>query len=272
VRLPQSEKTEVAKISALLVPSPSGAQIPLGDLADIQTAIGRASISREANSRYLALKFNVDGRDMGSVVQDAMQVVAQKVQVPEGHFLVWGGEFENQQRAMRRLAVIVPVAIVIVLALLYSALQSGRSAAVIIAATPFAMTGGVFALFLSGIALSVSAAIGFIALLGQVSLMGLLALSAIEQRRRDGYDLLPAITTGASERLRALLMASLLAMTGLMPMAFSTAVGSETQKPFAVVIVGGMVTTLIVAMYLVPILYRYMTSKRLLTPEELDEL
>jgi cobalt-zinc-cadmium resistance protein CzcA len=244
----------------------------LSELASIDTAVGRASISREANSRYLALKFNVEGRDMGSVVHDAMAVVSERIEAPEGHFFVWGGEFENQQRAMARLRVIVPVAIAIVMALLYSALQSGVSTAVIILSVPFSMTGGIFALQIAGIPLSVSAAIGFIALLGQVSLMGLLVLTAVEQRRRQGQELFVAILQGATERLRAVWMASLLAMIGLLPMALSTAVGSETQRPFAVVIVGGMCTTLLAATLFLPIVYSLVTPKKLLTPEQLDEL
>jgi heavy metal efflux system protein len=272
VRLPRADTEDAARVAGILVPAPSGARIPLSDLASMDTAVGRASISREANSRYLALKFNVEGRDMGSVVEDAMAVVADKVKVPEGHFLVWGGEFENQQRAMARLRIIVPIALVIVMGLLYSALQSGISTAVIIASVPFALTGGLFALLLTGIPLSVSAAIGFIALLGQVSLMGLLVLTAIEQCRRAGGELQGSILEGATARLRAVWMASLLAMLGLMPMALSTAVGSETQKPFAVVIVGGMLTTFLVATLLVPVIYSLVTPKRLLTPEQLDEI
>jgi cobalt-zinc-cadmium resistance protein CzcA len=270
--LPQAEKDEISRIGALTVPNGAGARIPLRELASLGIAQGRASINREANSRFLALKFNVEGRDMGSVVKDAMSVVSGRVEAPDGHFFVWGGEFENQQRAMARLQIIVPVAVLIVLGLLYGALNSGRSAASIILAAPFAMTGGVFALALADIPLSVSAAIGFIALLGQVSLMGLLVVGAAEQRRRTGDALFPAMITGAAERLRPVLMASLLALFGLLPMALSTGVGSETQKPFAVVIVGGMVTTLLVALFLLPVFYTYLTPKRLLTPEEQDEL
>ncbi|HYE35399.1 efflux RND transporter permease subunit [Methylocaldum sp.] len=270
--LSQVEKDEIARIGALTVPNGAGARIPLRELADLSIAQGRASINREANSRFLALKFNVEGRDMGSVVKDAMSAVTNKVESPDGHFFVWGGEFENQQRAMARSQVIVPVAVLIVLGLLYGALNSGRSAASIMLAAPFALTGGVFALALAEIPLSVSAAIGFIALLGQVSLMGLLVVGAAEQRRRDGEALLPAIIAGAAERLRPVLMASLLALFGLLPMALSTGVGSETQKPFAVVIVGGMVTTLLVALFVLPVFYTYLTPKRLLTPEEQDEL
>ncbi|WAK02629.1 efflux RND transporter permease subunit [Methylobacter sp. YRD-M1] len=270
--LPATERGDVEKIGSLNIAHPSGAYIPLHDLAAIEVARGRTSIEREANSRYMALKFNVEGRDLGSVVHEAMGLVSAKVKVPEGHFLVWGGEFENQQRAMARLGVVVPIAVLIVLGLLYSALQSARSAAAILIVTPFAMTGGVFALLLTGIPLSVSAAIGFIALLGQVCLMGLLVISAAEETRRGGAELMSAVREGAILRLRPVLMASLLALLGLLPMALSTSIGSETQRPFAVVIVGGMLTTFLVAMFVLPVIYTLVTSKQMLTPEEADEL
>jgi cobalt-zinc-cadmium resistance protein CzcA len=272
VILPGTERTEMEQIGNLMIPTPSGARVPLREVAKLRIERGRTSIEREANRRFLALKFNVEGRDLGSVVHDAMDAVEGKVQIPEGHFLVWGGEFENQQRAMARLGVVVPAAVLIVLGLLYSALQSARSALAILLSTPFALTGGVFVLLFAGIPLSVSAAIGFIALLGQVSLMGLLVLSATEERRRSGMELTEAILSGATDRLRPVLMASSLALLGLLPMAVSTGIGSETQQPFAVVIVGGMFTTFFVAMFVLPVLYAYITPKHLLTPEEADEL
>ena len=272
VILPGTERTEMEQIGNLMIPTPAGARVPLKELAAMRIERGRTSIEREANRRFLALKFNVEGRDLGSVVHDAMAAVEGKVAVPEGHFLVWGGEFENQQRAMARLGVVIPIAVLIVLGLLYSALQSSHSALAIMLSAPFAMTGGVFLLLLSGIALSVSAAIGFIALLGQVSLMGLLVLSATEERRRAGLELNTAIMNGATDRLRPVLMASSLALLGLLPMAVSKGIGSETQQPFAVVIVGGMFTTFFVAMFVLPALYSYIAPKRLFTPEEADEL
>jgi cobalt-zinc-cadmium resistance protein CzcA len=272
VILPAGEHANIEQIGNLMLPTPAGARIPLREVANLSIERGRTSIEREANRRFLALKFNVEGRDLGTVVHEAQSLVENKVKIPENHFLVWGGEFENQQRAMGRLAVIVPIAVLIVLGLLYSALQSARSAVAILFSVPFAMTGGVFVLLMSGIALSVSATIGFIALLGQVSLMGLLVLSATEQNRRNGQDLHDAILNGATDRLRPVLMASLLALLGLLPMAVSTGIGSETQQPFAIVIVGGMFTTFFVAMFVLPVIYSYITPKRLITPEEADEI
>jgi cobalt-zinc-cadmium resistance protein CzcA len=269
--LPPAVRDDVGKIGAVTVATESGARVPLRDLAEIRVAEGLASINREGNSRYLALKFNVEGRDMGSVVNDAIATVAERVHPPEGQYFVWGGEFENQQRAIARLKLVVPMAVLAVLGLLYAAMNSGRSAAAILLTVPFALTGGAFALLLAGVPLSVSAAIGFIALLGQASLMGLLVLSAAEARRRRGEALESALVEGAAERVRAVLMASLLAFVGLLPMAVASGVGSETQRPFALVVVGGMVTTLVIALWLLPVVYSYVTPKRLATPEEEDE-
>jgi cobalt-zinc-cadmium resistance protein CzcA len=269
--LPLAVRDDVERIGALTVASDSGARVPLRDLASIQISSGVASINREGNSRFLALKFNIEGRDMGSVVKDAIATVTQKIQPAEGYYFVWGGEFENQRRAVARLKVVVPIALLLVLGLLYGAMNSGRSALAILMTIPFALTGGAFALLVAGVPLSVSAAVGFIALLGQVSLMGVLVLSAAEERRRNGQELREALVEGAAERLRPVLMASLLGLVGLLPMAVSTGVGSETQRPFALAVVGGMITTLVVALWLLPTLYSYVTPKRLATPEETDE-
>src|SRR5437762_5122074 len=264
------ERENDRTIGELAVPRPGGGSVPLRDLATITVATGAANIYREGNIRYSALKFNVEGRDMGSVVDDAIAAVASGVKLPDGYYFQWGGEFENQQRAVRRLQIIVPLALAAVLFLLYGAIQSGRAALAILLAVPFALTGGVFALKLGGMPLSVSAVVGFIALLGQVSLLGLLLVSAAEGRRRAGADLAAAVVEGSVEKLRAVLMAALLALVGLLPMALSTGVGSETQRPFALVIVGGMVTTLVITLFVLPGIYYMTATERYITPEEQD--
>jgi cobalt-zinc-cadmium resistance protein CzcA len=269
--LPLNVRDDMEKIAAITITSESGARVPIRELATIKTAHALATINREGNSRFLALKFNIEGRDMGSVVKDAIAIVARDVTAPEGHYFVWGGEFENQQRAIERLKLVVPLALLAVLLLLYAAMNSGRSALSILLTVPFALTGGAFALLVSGVPLSVSAAVGFIALLGQVSLMGLLVLSAAEARRRNGEELQAALLDGASERLRPVLMAATMALVGLLPMALSAGVGSETQRPFALVVVGGMVSALAVALWLLPVVYSFITPKHLATPEEEDE-
>ena len=269
--LPLNVRDDVEKIAAVTIVSESGARVPIRELASIKTAHALATINREGNSRFLALKFNIEGRDMGSVVKDAIAIVARDVTAPEGHYFVWGGEFENQQRAIERLKLVVPLALLAVLLLLYAAMNSGRSALSILLTVPFALTGGAFALYVSDVPLSVSAAVGFIALLGQVSLMGLLVLSAAEARRRNGEQLQEALLEGASERLRPVLMAATMALVGLLPMAVSAGVGSETQRPFALVVVGGMISALAVALWLLPVVYSFITPQHLATPEEEDE-
>ncbi|HLV67085.1 MAG TPA: efflux RND transporter permease subunit, partial [Polyangiaceae bacterium] len=261
VLLPRSERDDESRIGDVRIRAASGAQVPLREVSHVRTATGRASIIREANSRMMALKFNVQDRDMGSVVNDAMAAVERAVDVPDGHFLVWTGEFENQERAMRRLSLIVPLSVLLVFALLYMALGSATSALSVLATVPFAITGGIFALALSGNPLSVSAAVGFITLLGQVCLVSLLVVSAVDAHRLGGKDLASALVSGATGRLRAVLMTGLLAMLGLTPMALATGAGSEIQRPFAVVVIGGLFTALPVTLLLLPVLYAALARK-----------
>jgi len=272
VILPLAARDNAQVIGELAVPRPGGGSVALRELGTLRVATGAANIYREANSRYLALKFNVEGRDMGSVVKDAIATVSEGVKLPEGYYFQWGGEFENQSRAIRRLQIIIPIALAAVLALLYGAIRSGRAALAILLAAPFALTGGAFALAVGGMPLSVSAVVGFIALLGQVSLLGLLLVSAIEAKRAGRVPLDQAVLEGSVEKLRAILMAALLALFGLLPMALSTGIGSETQKPFALVIVGGMVTTLFVTLFVLPMIYRATAAEKYITPEEEDEM
>ncbi|WP_338869251.1 CusA/CzcA family heavy metal efflux RND transporter [Myxococcus stipitatus] len=267
-----SERDDEARIGNILVPTVGGGHVPLREVAHIEKAMGRANINREANSRMLALKFNVEGRDMGSTIEEAMETVQREVKVPDGNFLTWGGEFENQQRALGRLAVIVPISFVVVFALLYAALGSVRSATSVLAISPFAMCGGVFALALTGIPLSVSAAVGFITLLGQVCLASLLVVSAVDERRRTGEVMASALSSGAASRFRAVLMTALLAMLGLLPAALSSGVGSETQRPFAVVIIGGLVTTVLVTLFALPAIYSVVAAKAPTTSDPDDDL
>ena len=258
---PVAEREDEARIGNILVPSASGGHVPLSEVARIEKAVGKAAITREANSRVLALKFNVENRDLGSVVTDGIAAVQRDVKVPEGNYLVWGGEFENQKRALARLAVIVPFSFLVVFVLLFMALGSVGSAFSVLLVAPLAMSGGVLGLAAAHIPLSVSAAVGFIALLGQVCLASLLVVSAVEQRRRSGEDLLPALVAGAASRFRTVLMTALLAILGLMPAALSSGVGSETQRPFAVVIITGLVTAVAVTLFVLPFAYSLIVRK-----------
>ena len=192
VRLPFEDRMDEARIREIQVSAPDGTFVPLHALADISFKVGNSSIFREGNARYMALKFNVQGRDMGSVVKDAIAAFNKNVKMPEGYIAQWGGQWENQQRASERLKIVVPLSLLVVFVLLFSALGSARSASIILLTAPFVMIGGIVALHLTGIDLSISAAIGFIALLGQVALAGLLVLSAVENLRREGVACAPS--------------------------------------------------------------------------------
>jgi cobalt-zinc-cadmium resistance protein CzcA len=191
---------------------------------------------------------------MGSVVAD-MQARATKIDLPPGYVVTWSGEFENQQRAMKRLAVIVPVSVFLIFVLLFDAFKSVRSALLILMNVPFALIGGIVALLVTGIPLSVSAAIGFIALFGQAVLNGVVMVSYFNQLQEEGASAFDAVKRGALVRLRTVLMTALLAMLGLLPMALSTAIGSETQKPLAIVVIGGLISATVLTLVVLPVFY-----------------
>lgn len=257
VRTPLEDREDEGAIGNILIPAPSGMFVPLRELADIHMGHGRSTIPHEDNVRYLALKFNIEGRASGTVINEAISTVDANVELPEGLRIQWGGEFENQQRAMARLQIVVPIALLIVLVLLIAAMRSVPLALIIMLVIPVALSGGMYGLAAIQEELSVSAAIGFIALVGQISLLGLIMLSHLstDPRTAPNIGTREAIPHVAAEKFRALLTAALLSSLGLLPMALSTAMGSETQRPFAAVIVFGMITTLAVAIFVIPLLY-----------------
>jgi cobalt-zinc-cadmium resistance protein CzcA len=256
VRLAENARDSVGAIQDLTVPTPSGSRIPLAELADIKVDQGASRIGREDNMRRIAIKCNLIGRDQGSFVAEAQQAVAEQVKLPPGYRIVWSGQFENQQRAMKRLYVIVPVSLALIFVLLFWAFHSLKDATLIVLNVPFALIGGLVALLVTGIHLSVSAAVGFIALFGIAVQNGVILLSQINQLRREGASLGDAIFQGSVSRLRPVVMTALMAMLGLMPAAVSTGVGSETAKPFAVVIIGGLITATLLTLTMLPALYR----------------
>lgn len=254
VRLKESERS-LSNLKNLLVSAPDGRYVPLAEVASFKTVGGSMNISRENGKRVFAVAVFIKGRDMGSVVKDMQAVVGRDLKLPSGYFLTWGGEFENQQRAMKRLGVIVPISIFLIFVLLFDAFKSVKSAVLILLNVPFALIGGIVALYLSGIALSVSAAIGFIALFGQAVLNGVVMVSHFNQMCENGSTPLEAVRHGAPLRLRTVLMTGLLAMLGLLPMALSHSIGSETQKPLAIVIIGGLVSATLLTLLVLPVLY-----------------
>ncbi|HEX4332998.1 MAG TPA: CusA/CzcA family heavy metal efflux RND transporter [Usitatibacter sp.] len=255
VRLKPGER-DLGDLPRLLVASPDGAQVPLSQLARFRSVSGAMDIARENGRRVVSIGVFIRDRDMGSVVKDMQARVEERVKLAAGDEVGWSGEFENQERAMKRLAWIVPLSIALIFLLLFDAFSSFSSALLIIANIPFAMIGGIFALYLTGIPLSVSAAIGFIALFGQAVLNGVVMVTYFNQLREGGMPLDEAVVTGSLVRLRTVLMTALLAMLGLLPMALSHAIGSETQRPLAIVVIGGLISATLLTLFVLPTLYR----------------
>jgi cobalt-zinc-cadmium resistance protein CzcA len=256
VRLPVPAEGDPTAVGRLEIPVNDHTRVPLSALADIHVDRGRTQINREQGGRFLAIKCNIEGRDMGTFVEEAQTRVRREVKLPEGYFMTWGGEFENQRRAMKRLEVIVPVSILVIFALLYMTFQAVLPALVVLTVVPFATVGGVFAMFLTHTVLSVSAAVGFITLFGVAVMDGVLLITYVRQARERSPDSEDAILQAVSQRLRPVLMTALLASLGLLPAAMSHAIGSDTQRPFAIVIIGGLITSTLLTMLLLPTLYK----------------
>ena len=256
VRLDQPQRS-LARLALLPVTAPSGAQVALGQLAQISQTSGAMNIARENGQRVAAVGIFIRDRDMGSVVADLQAAAARDLKLPANYEVIWSGEFENQQRAMKRLSWVVPLSILLIFLLLFDAFKSFRSALLIIANIPFALIGGIVALALTGIPLSVSAAIGFIALFGQAVLNGVVMVTYYNQLRAEGVGLHEAVLQGSLTRLRTVLMTALLAMLGLLPMALSHAIGAETQRPLAVVVIGGLVSATLLTLLVLPTLYAW---------------
>jgi len=262
VRLTSEARDSVGAIEDITVLSPNGGRIPLAELAEIKVNQGASRISREDNMRRIAIKCNLIGRDQGSFVAEAQKKVAQQVVLDPGYNIVWSGQFENQQRAMKRLSFIVPVSLILIFMLLFWAFQSVKLASLIVTNVPFSLVGGLVALLLTGIHLSVSAAVGFIALFGIAVQNGVILLSKINLLKREGLPLYEAVLQGSISRLRPVVMTALVAMLGLLPAALSTSVGSETVKPFATVIIGGLITATLLTLTMLPALYYHFEKKR----------
>ena len=260
VRLRENERS-LTQLREILLTTQSGAFIPLAQVAHFKTIGGNMNISRENGGRVIAIGVFIEGRDMGSVVSDMQARVAQKVRLPAGYTMSWSGEFENQERAMARLSVIVPISILLIFILLFDAFKSVRGAALIVLNIPLALIGGILALLITGIPLSVSAAIGFIALFGQAVLNGVVMVSYFNQLKNAGASPEEAVIEGSLVRLRTVLMTGLLAMFGLLPMALSHDIGSETQKPLAIVVIGGLISATLLTLIVLPTLYVIMERR-----------
>lgn len=261
-RIQDASKASVEAIRDIPLRTASGAIVPLGKVAEVSTAEGYSFVRREQLQRYAVIQMDVRGRDVDGFVKDANAAIKQQVELPPGYWIEWGGAFENQQRALTRLSIIVPLTIFFIFVLLYTAFNSMKYATLIIANVPFATIGGLVALFISGQYLSVPSAIGFIAVFGVAMLNGIVLVSFINELREKGLSVAEAVRRGCELRLRPVLMTASVAILGLIPMLLSSGVGAETQRPLASVVVGGLITSTLLTLVLLPVIYDWMESRK----------
>ena len=255
VRFQEPFRRTLDDIANIRILAPSGERVALGQLCDIKIEDGASMIYREGNSRYIAIKYSVRGRDLGGAVEEAISKVNDKVKLPSGYFLDWAGEYESQKRANHRLAIIIPITVLIIVMILYMAFHSFKWALLILLNVSLAPLGGLLALLLTGTHFSVSTGIGFLALFGVSVQVGVIMVEYINQLRARGKTVLDAAIEGATLRLRPILMTMLVATFGLLPAAMSHDIGSDSQRPFAIVIVGGLLLALMISVFLLPALY-----------------
>ena len=236
--------------------------VPLGRVARVATAPGPEAINHEAGQRRLVVQTNVRGRDVGSFVAEAQKLIRARVAVPSGYHLEWGGQFENQARATKRLMVVVPLSLAIIFALLYLTFRLARQAALVILNVPFALVGGIAALWLRDLNLNLSASVGFIALFGVAVLNGVVMITSVNRlREEEGLDLRAAVLAGASTRLKPVMMTALVATLGFLPMALSHGAGAEIGRPLASVVIGGITTSTLLTLVVLPTLYEMIEAR-----------
>ncbi|MBK6888391.1 MAG: CusA/CzcA family heavy metal efflux RND transporter [Sphingobacteriales bacterium] len=262
VRLDSTYRTDIDDVSNLMIPTNTGNQIPLSQVATISYKLGASQISRESSKRRIVIGFNVSGRDVQSVVEDIQQKLNEQVKLPTGYYFTYGGQFENLQKASKRLMIAVPVSLFLIFSLLYFTFRSLKQASLIFTAIPMSAIGGVFALLLRGMPFSISAGIGFIALFGVAVLNGIVLIGTFNQLEKDGVkDIFKRVFDGTKERLRPVLMTATVASLGFLPMALSTGAGAEVQKPLATVVIGGLITATFLTLFVLPLLYIIFNSK-----------
>lgn len=262
VRLPEEKRNSIETIENILIPTNNGANIPLGQLADVEMIEGPVQISREDGIRRIGIEMNISGRDIGSFVEEAKQKIKNNIQLPAGYYLTWGGQFENQQRAMNKLMIIGPAVIGLILLLLLVTFKSIRLALLVISNLPFALIGGIISLYISGLYLSVPASVGFIVLFGVAVLNGVVLVSRISQLREEGVELRDAIVKGSLDRFRPVLMTASIAIFSLIPMLYANGAGSEIQKPLATVVVGGLITSTLLTLLIIPSVYSWFEKRK----------
>jgi heavy metal efflux system protein len=262
VRLDEESSRDIEAIKSLSVSAPNGARVPLSQIADVALVESAAQISREDTRRRIVVELNVRGRDIGSFVKQAQQEIAGQVELPPNYYLTWGGQFENLERATGRLLIVVPLALFLIFVLLFSIFNSVKQALLIYTGIPFAIVGGVLALALRGMPFSISAGVGFIALFGVAVLNGVVMVSYLNHLRDEGKPLDEAVSEGAETRLRPVLMTALVASLGFIPMAMATSAGAEVQRPLATVVIGGLITSTLLTLLILPVLYKLFEKEK----------
>jgi len=263
VKLPDRIRNDVDEIKSILIETPEGGSVPLSSLAQIEIVPAPAQISREMGKRRVVVQLNVRGTDLGSFVLAAQKAIRSNVQLKEGYYITWGGQFENLQKASARLTLVVPIALSLIFILLFSTFGSLRQATLIFSGVPLAITGGIIALFARGMPFSITAGVGFIALSGVAVLNGVVMVSAINGLREKGkLNVMDAVREGAAQRLRPVLMTALVAALGFIPMAVNTGIGAEVQRPLATVVIGGIISATILTLLVLPVLYTWFEKDR----------
>jgi cobalt-zinc-cadmium resistance protein CzcA len=257
VRFDQAHRSTPEAIGQILIQTPTDAWVPLQELATIEETVGPRQITRENNQRFITIQCNVSDRDIGSFVKEAQRTIDSQVQLPPGYLVTWGGQFRLQQEANKRLAVVIPITLLLVFVLLFSTFNSLKNSLLILLNVPLALVGGVAALWLSGQNLSVPASVGFIALFGIALGNGMVLVTYINQLVREGMSVDEASVQGASLRLRPVLMTALTTALGLLPLLFSHGIGSEVQRPLATVVVGGLITSTVLTLLVIPAIYKW---------------
>ena len=261
LRYPAALRSDSTAISNLMLTGPAGERVPMSSVARVSEIQGPEAINHESAERRLVVQTNVRGRDMGGFVAESQREVASRVQMPAGYHIEWGGQFENQQRAMRRLTIVIPLSLAIIFLLLFVTFGKVRQAGLVIMNVPFALVGGIAALWLRDLNLNLSASVGFIALFGVAVLNGVVLVSAVNRLREDGAGLRHAIVSGASTRLKPVLMTATVAMFGFFPMALSHGAGAEISRPLATVVIGGIITSTLLTLIVLPTLYELIEAR-----------
>jgi heavy metal efflux system protein len=262
IRLDESASQSIESVKALVITAPNGARVPLTQVADVSLVEGAAQISRDDTRRRIVVSTNVRDRDVASFVAEAKQKLEKEVQLPPGYYLTWGGGFENLERATARLLIVVPIALFLIFVMLFSTFGSAKQALIIYTGIPFAIVGGVVALAIRGMPFSISAGVGFIALFGVAVLNGVVMISFINHLREEGKSVIDAVNEGSMTRLRPVLMTALVASLGFIPMALATSAGAEVQRPLATVVIGGLITSTLLTLLILPTLYAWFEKDR----------